>query len=203
MRSSVPSESGQGQRPIGAPEPLTVDALSEAVRAAQDGDEAAFRSIYRAVQPALLRYLRGLIGDDAEDVASEAWLQICRDLPSFRGDYDGFRAWTATVARHRALDHARRVRRRPSTGVPLEYLADMAGPWDTAADAADAVATLAAIQLVSSLPPDQAEAVLLRVVMGLDAAAAGRVLGKRPGAVRMATSRGLRRLAAILEERAP
>jgi RNA polymerase sigma-70 factor (ECF subfamily) len=38
------------------------------------------------------------------------------------------------------------------------------------------------------------EAVLLRVVMDLDAEAAGRVLGKRAGAVRAAAFRGLRRL---------
>jgi len=37
--------------------------------------------------------------------------------------------------------------------------------------------------------------VMLRVVLGLDAKAAGRVLGKRPGAVRTAAYRGLQRLA--------
>jgi len=37
--------------------------------------------------------------------------------------------------------------------------------------------------------------VLLRAVVGLDAASAAAVLGKRPGAVRTASSRGLRTLA--------
>jgi len=37
--------------------------------------------------------------------------------------------------------------------------------------------------------------VLLRVVVGLDGPAAARVLGKRPGAVRTAAHRGLKRLA--------
>jgi RNA polymerase sigma-70 factor (ECF subfamily) len=45
------------------------------------------------------------------------------------------------------------------------------------------------------LPPDQAEAVLLRAVVGLDAGTAARVLGKRPGAIRTAAYRGLRTLA--------
>ena len=53
--------------------------------------------------------------------------------------------------------------------------------------------------MISALPKDQAEAVLLRVVMGLDAKAAGQALGKRPGAVRAAAFRGLRTLAARLE----
>ena len=71
---------------------------------------------------------------------------------------------------------------------------------DTAATALDAVATDAAVRLITSLPPDQAEAVLLRAVLGLDAATAAKVLGKRPGAVRTAAYRGLRTLARQLED---
>ena len=51
----------------------------------------------------------------------------------------------------------------------------------------------AALEWIGSLPGDQAEAVLLRVVIRLDAASGGRVLAKRPGAVRTAAYRGLRR----------
>ncbi|HEX4702472.1 MAG TPA: RNA polymerase sigma factor [Pseudonocardiaceae bacterium] len=175
---------------------MTTDA---AVRRAQNGDENAFGVLYRAVQPGLLRYLRVLVGEDAEDVASEAWLQIARDLASFRGDFDGFRGWATTIARHRAMDSLRRRQRRPITGAPAEWVATLAARDDTAGAAVDAVATDAALALIARLPPDQAEAVLLRVVMGLDANAAARVLGKRPGAVRTAAYRGLRTLAGYLE----
>lgn len=74
-----------------------------------------------------------------------------------------------------------------------------AGPDDTAGAAAESMSTAAALRLVATLPSEQAEAVLLRVIIGLDAATAGRVIGKRPGAVRMATHRGLRTLARRLE----
>jgi RNA polymerase sigma-70 factor (ECF subfamily) len=173
--------------------------VSAAVLAAQSGDEGAFRVVYRAVHPGLLRYLRVLVGEDAEDVASEAWLHIARDLGSFQGDSDGFRGWAATIARHRGLDHLRRQRRRPSPSVPIEHLTDRPGDEDTAGSALDALGTDTALALIAQLPRDQAEAVLLRVVIGLDAKAAGRVLGKRPGAVRTAAYRGLRRLATFLE----
>jgi RNA polymerase sigma-70 factor (ECF subfamily) len=169
--------------------------LAAALPEAQHGDEDAFRVLYRSVQPALLRYLRVLVGEDAEDVASEAWLQIARDLASFRGDVDGFRGWATTIARHRAMDHLRRQRRRPIVAGPVEDLADRSGPEETAESAVDAVATDAALALIGRLPRDQAEAVLLRVVVGLDVKAAARVLGKRPGAVRTAAYRGLRKLA--------
>ncbi|CAM5634392.1 hypothetical protein SBADM41S_00523 [Streptomyces badius] len=61
--------------------------LTAAVLAAQDGDEDAFRAVYRTVHPRLLGYIRTLVGEpDAEDVASEAWLQSRATGATFRGD---------------------------------------------------------------------------------------------------------------------
>jgi len=166
------------------------------VERAQRGDPEAFRVLYRDIQPRLLRYLHALAGQDAEDIAAETWLQITRDLPAFTGDYDHFRGWTATIARHRALDHLRATARRPpQTTIPADDLAARPAADDTAQSAIDALATDAALALIATLPPDQAEAVLLRAVLGLDARTAAQVLGKRPGAVRTAAYRGLRTLA--------
>ncbi|MDR7278333.1 RNA polymerase sigma factor [Catenuloplanes atrovinosus] len=171
--------------------------LDVALRAAQSGDEEAFRLLYRLQQPALLRYLRVLVGDDAEDVASEAWLQIARDLGGFAGDWDGFRGWTATIARHRAMDSLRAQRRRPVSALPVEALPEprLTTGEDAADRAMELLGTEAAVAMIASLPRDQAEAVMLRVVIGLDAKATGRILGKRAGAVRTAAYRGLRTLA--------
>jgi RNA polymerase sigma-70 factor (ECF subfamily) len=175
--------------------------LDSAIARAQAGDEAAFRVLYRDTQPRVLRYLQAIVGADAEDVASETWLQVARDLPGFRGDGDGFRGWVATVARHRATDHLRRARRRPQPAtVTVADLETWAASDDTAGQALELMATAAALALISQLPRDQAEVVLLRVVMGLDTAATARVLGKRPGAVRTASYRGLRRLSGWLEQ---
>jgi RNA polymerase sigma factor (sigma-70 family) len=169
--------------------------LGAAVARAQDGDEAAFAVAYRIVQPGLLGYLRGLVGDEAEDVASDAWLEIARDLGRFKGDGAGFRGWTATIARHRALDNLRRQRVRPRPGAIEQDVLDLPGPHSTHDQALESLSTERALELVRGLPRDQAEAVLLRVVVGLDGTAAARVLGKRPGAVRTAAHRGLKRLA--------
>ncbi|EFL34428.1 RNA polymerase ECF-subfamily sigma factor [Streptomyces viridochromogenes DSM 40736] len=172
--------------------------LGAAVARAQQGDEAAFAVAYRIVQPALLGYLRGIVGDDAEDVASDAWLEIARDLGRFKGDGAGFRGWTATIARHRALDHLRRQRVRPRSSALEQDVLELPGPQSTHEQALEAMSTEHALELVRGLPRDQAEAVLLRVVVGLDGPAAARVLGKRPGAVRTAAYRGLKRLAGQL-----
>jgi RNA polymerase sigma-70 factor (ECF subfamily) len=188
-----------GDAPLRRPAADGPDLLA-ALKAAQRGDEDAFRVLYRAIQPGLLRYLRVLVREDAEDIASEAWLQIARGLASFRGDVDGFRGWTATIGRNRAMDHLRRERRRPLVDGSAEELAELPAPEDTAGSAMDSMTTDAALALLARLPRDQAEAVLLRVVVGLDAAGAARVLGKRPGAVRTAAYRGLRTLAEYLEQ---
>ncbi|MGW6395745.1 RNA polymerase sigma factor [Streptomyces sp. NPDC055103] len=173
--------------------------LTAAVLAAQDGDENAFRTVYRAVHPRLVGYIRTLVGDgDAEDVASESWLQIARDLDRFSGDADRFRGWAARIARNRALDHIRMRGRRPAVGADDTELTERPAEADTANEALEALATGRTMHLIAQLPQDQAEAVVLRVVVGLDAKSAADTLGKRPGAVRTAAHRGLKKLAELL-----
>jgi RNA polymerase sigma-70 factor (ECF subfamily) len=162
------------------------------------GDPDGFVTLYRELQPRLFRYARALVGQDADDVTGEAWLQIARDLPSFFGDLDGFRGWAASITRHRALDliKARQRRRAEPRGLHVvPELADLTGAGDTAEAAIAALSTAQAVEIIGTLPRDQAEAVLLRAVVGLSAEAAGTVLGKRAGAVRVAAHRGLKTLA--------
>jgi RNA polymerase sigma-70 factor, ECF subfamily len=169
--------------------------LLASLNAARAGNVVGFEAIYRALAPRLSRYARGLVGQDAEDVAAEAWLQIVRDLGRFDGDWDAFRGWAARILRNRAIDHLRSAARRPARTAAVDVLLERAAEDDTAGEAAESLSTAAAVELIASLPPDQAEAVLLRAVLGLDAKSAGEVLGKRAGAVRVAAHRGLRTLA--------
>lgn len=161
---------------------------------ARTGDEAAFARIFHDVQPALLRYLR-VITPEPEDVAGETWIQVVTGLRRFRGGEQDFRAWLFTIARNRAADAGRSRHRRPA--VPLDMTE--ADQQPTTADAADqaleAVSTQAAMELIKSLPREQAEIIVLRVVAGLDAGDVAKIVGKTPGAVRVAAHRGLRRLA--------
>lgn len=166
----------------------------ELLRRALGGDDAAFVTLYLDVQPRLRRYATSLVGADAEDVTAEAWLQIIRDLPSFTGDLDAFRAWTARIVRNRALDFGRARSRRPTEGWTEADAAMFAAPDDTAAAAVERIGTEEAVRLIAGLPREQAEVVLLRAVVGLDARATGEIVGKSPGAVRVAAHRGLRTL---------
>ncbi|MFI0980167.1 RNA polymerase sigma factor [Streptomyces sp. NPDC021093] len=174
--------------------------LTAAVECARGGDQDGFSALFRLVQPKLLGYLRTMVGEEAEDVAADAWLQISRDIGEFRGDGPAFRGWVRAVARNRAIDHLRRVRSRPQ-GVSWEVCGVEVAPLvrDSAEVVMDSLATACVMSLIRQLPVDQGEAVLLRVLVGLDSPEAGRVLGKQAGAVRMAAHRGLRGLAGQLD----
>jgi RNA polymerase sigma-70 factor, ECF subfamily len=163
--------------------------------AAARGDEEAFGRLWRDLQPRLLRYFMVAAFAAAEDLASETWLGVIRGLDRFQGNEPAFRAWVFTIARHEVLDWRRRAARRPVEGLPMSGLADPAAPDDPAADAMERVATREALALVATLPPDQAEAIVLRVVAGLGVDRVAAIMGKRPGTVRVLTHRGLRRLA--------
>lgn len=165
------------------------------------GDEDAFRIAYRSIQPGLVRYLGVLVGrEDAEDVAAEAWAQTVRDLHRFSGGHDGFRGWVTTIARHRGLDLLRSKGRRPTQPLPPDDIPEQLSSETVEDLALTLTSTQAALDLIATLPPEQAEAVLLRAVVGLDAKTAGEVLGKRAGAVRTAAYRGLKTLAKKLSD---
>lgn len=88
------------------------DSLSDAelVERFQQGDVAAFESLYRRHQPALLRHLTRIVGDGAgEELAQEAFLRAARRLPADVGDR--FRSWLLRVGHNLAVDHLRGVRR--------------------------------------------------------------------------------------------
>lgn len=178
--------------------------LCQALERARAGDEAGFTELWHLLQPLLLRYLRVLIPQAAEDIASETWLKAAGELRGFRGDGTAFRVWLFRVARNRALDELRREgrhREEPAAPVDIEeYTDDREADRDTAASALERLSTDRALRLVAALPKDQAEAVLLRVMVGLDVARTAEVLGKRAGAVRINAMRGLRRLAKVLGE---
>jgi RNA polymerase sigma-70 factor (ECF subfamily) len=168
------------------------------LHAAASGDEGAFARLWCDAHPPLLRYLRLMAGDSAEDVAGEVWLEVARRLRRFRGGEAEFRGWLFTLARRRVIDLRRSAARRP---VRLTAdLGDLDRPAadDTADEALDNLSTKAALVLIATLPQPQAEVIMLRVIAGLDVAQVARIVGKRPGAVRAAAHRGLRTLAAQL-----
>jgi RNA polymerase sigma-70 factor, ECF subfamily len=166
--------------------------------AAQGGSEQAFSVLWRDANPALLRYLRVVAAEHAEDVASETWVQVVRGLARFTGDEAAWRAWLFTTARRRLLDQARLRKRHPAEPLDGISAAEMPRTADAEQIAMDNIATESAMALLSRLPEQQKEVILLRVVAGLDTDMVADILGTSTGAVRVAAHRGLKKLASLL-----
>ena len=167
--------------------------------AAQRGDEEAFARIWREFQPGLLRYLGIKASPVAEDLAADIWLRALRALPTFEGDEQGFRGWLYTMARNRVTDWYRGGDRRPEV-IEHSSLVVLPALNNVEEEAAEHTATDQAIALIGQLPADQAEAVLLRIVAGMDVARVASIMGRSPGSVRVLCHRGLRRLEQRLVE---
>jgi RNA polymerase sigma-70 factor (ECF subfamily) len=172
-----------------------------ALERAQAADEAAFALLFRDLQPALIRYLRVVSATAAEDLAAETWLEVVRGLHRFSGDEAGFRSWVLTIARRRHIDRLRNLSRRVPEVSYGETLETVGGTEDAALTVEENLSTEAALRLIATLPPAQAEVVALRTVAGLSANAVATIVGRRPGAVRILAHRGLRQLAEKLTAR--
>src|SRR6202020_2608204 len=137
------------------------DDFAAVLVAAQSGSEEHFAVLWRDANPALVRYLRVLVPDAAEDIAAETWVQVVRGLPRFTGDEGAWRAWLFTTARRRLLDQARLRRRHPAEPLDEINAAEMPRTTDTAQLALDNIATESAIALLSRLPVQQRDVIML------------------------------------------
>ena len=174
--------------------------FANTLTAAQEGDEEAFTRLWLDGNAALLRYLRVTAPDAADDIAAETWVHVVRRLSRFRGDEAAWRAWLFTTARRRTIDQARRRSRHAATPIHDVQPSELPATGDSADEALEHLSTQSAIAMLADLPAAQAEVILLRVVAGLDTDAVARMVGRSPGAVRVATHRGLRKLAENLAE---
>jgi RNA polymerase sigma-70 factor (ECF subfamily) len=177
-----------------------IDGFPTLVAAAREGNPRALTEVFRTYQPRLLRYLRAQERDMAEDLAADVWLAVSRGLGRFDGDEAGFRSWLFTIARHRVIEHRRRAARRRTDPVPdrdFDRPVDRGWGGDPAWLVIEQLGAQETVEaMVAGLPPEQVEAILLRVVGGLGVAEVARIMGRSPGNVRVLSHRALKRLAA-------
>jgi RNA polymerase sigma-70 factor (ECF subfamily) len=157
---------------------------------AREGSEAAWQELYDGLAPVVLGYLRSNNSPDPEDVLSEVFLQVARDIARFEGEEPGFRSWVFTIAHHRLIDARRHSARRP-----VELAAEPPEPTGRADDAAEeALARIGEQEVqrvLGALSEDQRTVLLLRVIGDLSVDDVAKAMGKRPGAVKALQRRGL------------
>jgi RNA polymerase sigma-70 factor, ECF subfamily len=185
---------------------LTEVDVEAMVRDARAGDTHALGRLYDTYRDRVARFATGRLGDaeKAEDVTSETFEAVLRNLGSYRAGTD-FEAWLFTIAHRRVADHFRRRSRRrevvlDEAALPGPLPPAVGGP-EEAVLAAERRAEVAGA--FRRLRADQQEVLALRVLGGLSAVQVGEVLGKSEGAVRVAQHRALRSLREVMGVTAP
>lgn len=168
--------------------------MEEVIRRAQRGDPAALGQLWRSYQHLLLRYFRAKGMADPEDLASTVWLEVASALTRFEGDEQDFRRWLFTIAARRRIDDIRAGKRRTER-LAREQRTFRSDVSDRTAEPVQRRDELEqAIAVIRTLPADQAEAVLLRVLGEFSVGEVAEIMGRREGAVRVLVHRGLKRL---------
>jgi RNA polymerase sigma factor (sigma-70 family) len=159
--------------------------------AARAGADWAWTQIYEELAPAVTGYLSARGAPEPADLASEVFLQIVRDLPSFEGDEPDFRAWAFTIAHRRLLDDRRYRARRPVEPASHELFREEPRVEDAEQQALRELSAQRVHRIIARLSPDQQSVLLLRIVGDLTVQQVAGVLGKSPGAVKALQRRAL------------
>lgn len=182
--------------------------FSHTLSEARAGKGLALGALFHDLHPRILRYLRALEPFEAEDLASDTWLDVTSALDVFEGDERALRAFALSVARNRILDLRPDARRTiPPAGPDLredEVPVFEIDPIDEVDDdmpvvAVDdheiaEIATDAALDRVAALPRDQADVLLLTILGDLSVDEVAGIVGTRPDTVRVIQHQALVRL---------
>jgi RNA polymerase sigma-70 factor (ECF subfamily) len=166
--------------------------------AARAGEARGVERIFLVLSPVVEGYLRLQGAAEPQDLTSEVFLAVVRNIGSFEGDEASFRSWVFTIAHRRLLDERRRATRRPAPA-PLDEAYHHRAGDDVERSALDAVASEQVRALCERLGPNQRDVLLLRLLGQLTVEEAADVLDKSPGAVKALQRRGFRALARLIE----
>jgi len=179
--------------PSGSFDPTRFDDVIDRLRG---GDPHAVEQLFGEIQPRLLRFLHSQESRYADDLAAEVWLAVAGGVVRFEGDWDDFRAWIFTIARHRLADHRRTAARRRTDPVAVEGFDDRVSDDTTEDTALDKISGRQAAELIATvLDGEQAEVLLLRVLADLDVDRVASIMQRTPNWVRVTQHRALRTLA--------
>jgi RNA polymerase sigma factor (sigma-70 family) len=171
------------------------------VEAAGQGDPDALESVYRALAPRVLGYLRAQGVEDPEGVTDDVFMATIPRLPEVRGGASGLRTLVFSVAHARAVDDHRRRARWPLQA-PYEPALDPRLVDSAETVAMQALTTREVVELLEDLGEDQRAVIMLRVLADLSLEQTADVLDRSVGSVKQLQRRGLLRLKETLDGRA-
>lgn len=162
-----------------ATEPIVLsdEALVQRLR---DGHTDAGRALAQRYCQPLLRYLRGLGGNEhlAEELHQQTWISVLQHLDRFdaRSNPGGFKAWIFRIATNKANDHWRSAGRERSAKAGLRLVSDEFSPEaEHGLQATEQMLKLR--RAIDILPENQKQVVLLKYYSGLKFVEIAQLLG--------------------------
>ncbi len=162
------------------------------VRAAQRGDEQAFRSLVERYHRRVVQLALGMVkdADEAMDIAQETFVRVHRYLPSFKGD-SSFFTWTYRIAMNLCLDAQRRKGRTERVDLGEDDDAEIEAAMDPPSHALAGPQRQALNEelrgkieeALAGLSENHRSILILREVDGLSYEELAKVLGIRKGTV--------------------
>jgi RNA polymerase sigma-70 factor, ECF subfamily len=175
-------------------------AFDTVLRCARAGEGWAVERLYATLAPAVAGFFRLQRVAEPEDLTSEVFVGVLRNLRTFCGDEDHFRSWVFTIAYRRLADARRAAGRRPVIEPLDPETIAAAAPVDVEADVDRLLATGRVRALCAALPPAQRDVLLLRLVGRLTVDEIARAIGRSRGAVKALQRRGLAAVALAVEQ---
>jgi RNA polymerase sigma factor (sigma-70 family) len=169
-------------------------------------DKQALGLLYERYLAIVYRFVYLRVGDAhvAEDLTADVFFSVVAHIQQLHAtDELTFAAWILRIARNVVLAHYRTLRAQP----PTESVSQLA--LTTSAEEGDPLAVITAredwsavVSALNALTEDQRNVVLYRCLLGYSAIEVGRLLEKRPGAIRALQFRALTSLARLLDQSA-
>ena len=174
------------------------------VRAMADGDDRALGALYDRwqgiVHGVVARILRQ--PNDIEDIVEETFWQAWRQASRFDPTRGAVQTWLLTIARSRALDRARAIRRRresPIEGDDGEVVVQQVAPDDPGLDAEAAERRRVVTAALAQLPAEQREVLELGYYGGLSQSEIAERTGQPLGTVKTRMRLAMQKLRSQLQ----
>lgn len=169
------------------------------IDAAKSGADWAWAELYRELAGPVTGYLRSRGATDPEDLSSEVFLQVARDIHRFEGDEANFRSWVFVVAHRRLIDDRRARSRRPDTvddeSTEFEYQGG-----DVEEEVMAQLSEARIRDVFDTLTDDQSNVLALRIIADLSLEETATAMKKRVGAVKALQRRALLAIKRQLEQ---
>jgi RNA polymerase sigma factor (sigma-70 family) len=170
-------------------------ALAEIGERLNQGQPEALEDCYRTLGPLVLSYLARYVPQpDIEDVMQRVFYEVWRVHERYDPNRS-LRGWVLGIARKRAIDH---LRKRRDVVVPLDSMREITG--DDGREVAERFVWADEVRTALDLLPQlQREAIELAYFEGYTQTEIALALDIPLGTVKTRTSRGLQRMAGLME----